>query len=54
MLQFHVIEVEVIVTAGVEGDAAMAPGHPSPSGSMHRWFPACGYRASDQRFKKAI
>jgi len=24
----------------VEGDAAMAPGHPSPSGSMHRWFPA--------------
>ena len=24
----------------VEGDAAMAAGHPSPSGSMHRWFPA--------------
>ena len=31
----------------VEGDAAIGPGHPSPSGSMHRWFPAAVNRASD-------
>ena len=38
----------------VEGDAAMAPGQPSPVREHAPVVPGCGYRASDLRFKKAI
>jgi hypothetical protein len=31
----------------VEGDAAMAPGHPSPVREYAPVVPGCGYRASD-------
>ena len=32
----------------------MAAGHPSPAREHAPVIPGCGYRVSDQRFKKAI